>query len=42
MNIVPFSMFIDDPEKGSDGTMRKLAYEKIIWQTKMNAVCRKL
>lgn len=27
-------MFVDDPEKRSDGTMRKLAYEKIIWQTK--------
>lgn len=27
-------MFIDDPEKRSDGTMRKFAYEKVIWQTK--------
>lgn len=27
-------MFIDDPEKRSDGTMRKLAYVKIIWQIK--------
>ncbi len=34
LKIVPFDVFIDDPEKRSDGAMRKFACEKVIWQSK--------
>lgn len=34
LKIVPFCIVTDDPEERSAGAMRKLAYEKVIWQNK--------
>lgn len=41
LKIVPFNVFIDDPEKRPDGAMRKLAFEKVIGGVKINTGCRK-